>query len=361
MDDPHAVLGLERHADKAEIKRAYRALAKVWHPDGHRGDPVARERFVQINEAYRALMDEDGSPDMRKRAGPRASAPRPTAPAPRAAAAAGPAAPEPQGGEAPEPSDDEMMERIFGVTPPRKTIDDAPSLDAAAGDEAPAPPAEAEKPEEVRGLPNGRTVLLALNALFGRRSRPRRSGSPDKDAAQPTDETLRATASVPLATIVTGGTVEAALPDGRHLLADIARGTEDGSVLVLAPEKTGLPGPVELTVAYAPSERFRHAGRDVHATLAIDLETAVLGGVETFETLDGPIRLTVPAWSGSDRTLRVAARGLPRAGDDARDDAGDDAGHGRGDLLVHLRVVLPESADPRIVEVMKQRREGVYV
>ncbi len=64
MDDPYAVLGLDRRAGKAEIKTAYRALAKVWHPDRHRGDPVARERFVEISEAYRALLaggDEGGA------------------------------------------------------------------------------------------------------------------------------------------------------------------------------------------------------------------------------------------------------------------------------------------------------------
>lgn len=329
MDDPYAVLGLDRHAGKAEVKKAYRALAKLWHPDRHRGDPVARERFIEINLAYQSLGG------MRETAGSRASA-RP--PATRR--------PETRRPEAPEPSDDEMMERIFGVTPHRKTIDDAPGLDVTA-DRGPAP-SEPEPQERARSFTKGRSMLTALNALFARRRRRLKGPKQNAAAARPA-QALKASVSVPLATILGGGTVEAALPDGRRVLADIPRATGDGTVLVLPPESSGTDMPVELTVTYQPSDAFRCAGTDLHASLAIDLETAVLGGQATLATLDGPIRLTVPAWSGSDRTLRVGGRGLPRPEG------------GRGDLLVHLRVLLPESTDPRIVDLMKQRKEGLYV
>ncbi len=100
--------------------------------------------------------------------------------------------------------------------------------------------------------------------------------------------------------VLTGGSVEAVLPDGRHVVADIARGASEGSVLVLPPEKCGTEGPVELTVAYARSDTFWCVGADLHTSLAIGLETAVLGGQRSLDTLDGAIRITVPAWSGSE-------------------------------------------------------------
>ncbi len=340
MDDPYAVLGLGQRAGKAEIKTAYRALAKVWHPDRHRGDPVARERFVEISEAYRILISDGGKDAWRGRmpgfAGRRA----------RSAAKPGPKAGTPASGspraEVPEPTDDEMMERIFGVAPSRRTIDDAPSLDTAA-DAGTEPQTEASG--ETDAAPHGRTVLLALNALFGRRGGRRK----EDEKAEAVPETLKAAASVPLRTVVTGGTVEVSLPDGRQVIADIDRGIGEGTVLVLPPELHATEAPVEITVYYARSETFWWAGSDVHTTLAVGLETAVLGGQENLDTLDGAIRLTIPPWSGSDRTLRVGGRGLP---------CGEDE---RGDLLVHLRVMLPETADPRLIELMKQRQEGFYV
>ena len=349
MDDPYAVLGLDRRAGKTEIKTAYRALAKVWHPDRHRGDPVARERFVEISEAYRALLGggRDGAAGEAAGgfAGGRA------APAERTTRKAAAPSPRPSRGQRPEPTDDEMMERIFGVSPFRRKIDDAPGLDSAADGEPHATTASRpERPHAAEPSRHGRSLLLALNALFGRRPRARQQRESDRVAAAPAAETLKARVSVPLATVLTGGTVEAALPDGRPVVADIARGASEGSVLVLPPETCGTEAPVELTVVYAQSDAFRSVGADLHMSLAIGLETAVLGGPQSIDTLDGPIRLTVPAWSGSDRTLRISGRGLPKAAND-----------GRGDLLVHLRVLLPESADPRIVDLMKQRKEGLYV
>src|SRR4051812_27325505 len=72
--DPHAVLGLPRHADDEHVARAYRELAKRWHPDRHPGDEAAARKMADINAAYALLRDSQA--DVRER---QASAPRPQA------------------------------------------------------------------------------------------------------------------------------------------------------------------------------------------------------------------------------------------------------------------------------------------
>ncbi len=59
MKDYYEVLGVERGVPLEEIKRAYRRLSKEWHPDKHKGDKTAEQRFKEINEAYEVLGDAE--------------------------------------------------------------------------------------------------------------------------------------------------------------------------------------------------------------------------------------------------------------------------------------------------------------
>ncbi|MCC2111895.1 MAG: J domain-containing protein, partial [Hyphomicrobiales bacterium] len=59
MRDPYKVLGLGRGATEAEIKKAFRKLAKAYHPDSNSGDPKAQEKFAEINTAYEILGDKE--------------------------------------------------------------------------------------------------------------------------------------------------------------------------------------------------------------------------------------------------------------------------------------------------------------
>lgn len=60
MDDPYKVLGVSPNASEEEIKKAFKSLAKKYHPDLNPGDKKAEEKFKEINEAYRALMNKGG-------------------------------------------------------------------------------------------------------------------------------------------------------------------------------------------------------------------------------------------------------------------------------------------------------------
>jgi len=82
----------------------------------------------------------------------------------------------------------------------------------------------------------------------------------------------------------------------------------------------------------------------VRAVEAETLDEAVLGGKVRVPTLDGPVTLTVPPKTNGGQTLRLKGKGLPRAG-------------GRGDLLVTLKIVLPEGGDKDLEALMKTWRE----
>ena len=99
-----------------------------------------------------------------------------------------------------------------------------------------------------------------------------------------------------------------------------------------------------MTVEFVPHPTFRVEGDTLRRDVAITLDEAVLGAKVRVPTLDGPVTLTVPAKSSGGRALRLKGKGLPRAGG------------GRGDLLVTLRIVLPEGGDADLEALMKKWR-----
>lgn len=106
----------------------------------------------------------------------------------------------------------------------------------------------------------------------------------------------------------------------------------------------GTPGDALVTIRFKPHSRFRLEGRDVHVDLPVSIDDAVLGGKQEVETLDGRISVKIPAWSSSDRVLRLKEKGLPlKAG-------------GRGDLYVHVRIMLPEGGDKELEDFLQKRR-----
>jgi DnaJ-class molecular chaperone len=83
--------------------------------------------------------------------------------------------------------------------------------------------------------------------------------------------------------------------------------------------------------------------------LPVSLDNAVLGCEATLEGLYGPVGVSVPAWSGSDKTIRISGQGLP-----------DDVG-GKGDLVVELRLLLWEKPDEKVTDLMRSMREGLFL
>ena len=98
-----------------------------------------------------------------------------------------------------------------------------------------------------------------------------------------------------------------------------------------------------MKIRFAAHRRYRVEGRDLHADLPVPLTDAVLGAKVAVETPTGKIAVNVPAWSSSDKVLRLKGRGLPQK-----------AG-GHGDLYAHVRVMLPEGGDAELEALMRKR------
>jgi DnaJ-class molecular chaperone len=143
------------------------------------------------------------------------------------------------------------------------------------------------------------------------------------------------------------------LGDGRTLRIALPEGVTDGRQVRVAAQGHRLPGmkrgDVVVTFRIRPHPVFRPDGLDLYTSLPVDIENAVLGCETIVDAPDGPVRVAVPAWSGSDRTLRIRGRGLP-----GREGA-------RGDLYAEIRVMLWDHPDEKVKDLMRSMREGLFL
>ncbi len=299
MRDPYTVLGVTKAADAAEIKKAFRKLAKKYHPDQSK-EPKAKERFTELNGAYEILGDETK----------RAQFDRGEIDAdgkPRYAGAGG-------GGAGAAGGFD------FG--------------DFAGG-------SSFGRGARAGGFDASDIFADLLNggARGGRR------------AAQPParGEDVTASVAVPLEDVAKGGVSRVTLPTGRTLEVKIPAGMEEGKAIRLKGQghdsaAGGPSGDAIVTVRYAPHRQFHIEGRDLRLDLPVTLYEAVLGGTVPVATLDGTVEITLPPGANKGRTLRLRGKGMPGP-------------NGTGDLLVTPRVTLPERTDADLDALARRWRD----
>ncbi len=313
MRNPYDVLGVAKTASAADIKSAFRKLAKKFHPDQSK-EPKAKERFAEVGSAYEILGDE------KKRAafdrGEIDAEGKPRAPQFDGFGFGG----RQPGGAGAGPGG-------FGFG-----FDFGPGgFGAGAG----------------AGAGPGSIDQDILSELFGGGRRARGRTQPEASRG----EDIPASAAVPLATIASGGTVRVILPTGRTLDATVPAGIEDGKSIRLRGQghpgvRGGPPGDVIITIRYAPHPLFKVEGRDLRLELPITLYEAVLGGKVRVPTLSGEVEMAIAPGMSGGRALRLRGKGLPGGGDAAA-----------GDLLATVRIVLPEAEDPELAELMRKWRE----
>lgn len=140
--------------------------------------------------------------------------------------------------------------------------------------------------------------------------------------------------------------VTAIFPDGRKVAVKLPVYVEDGQTIRLkgqGEQGYGQPGDALVKIRFRRHPRYRIEGRDLHVDLPVSLHDAVTGAKVAVETPTGRIALAVPAWSSSDKVLRVKGRGLP-----------EKAG-GHADLYAHVRIMLPEGGDPELEALVKKQ------
>ncbi|MEG3088260.1 DnaJ C-terminal domain-containing protein [Sphingomonas sp. PB4P5] len=294
MADPYKTLGVERTASEADIKKAYRKLAKELHPDRNKDNPKATERFSQATQAYDLLSDKD------KRArfdrGEIDGDGNPAAPFGFGQGGSGGAPGGFRGtdfGNGQSADVNDLFEGLFGGG-------QRGGFTGGFGGFGRKPPP-----------PKGGNVAYKLNVPF-------------VDAA---------TLSAQRVTLADGKTIDLKLPVG----------FEQGQQMRLAGK--GDPGPGGngdgiVTINVQSHRFFTRDGDDVRLDLSVTLAEAVLGAGVPVPTVDGAVKLTVPAGSTSGKTLRLRGRGFHR-----KDGT-------RGDQLVTLLVDLP-AKDEALAEFVR--------
>ena len=251
--DPYTVLGVKRNASQDDIQKAYRRLAKKFHPDLNPGNKQAEEQFKEVSAAYDLLGDADK----------RARYDRSEIDA--------------SGTERPQ----QRFYRDFaeGGSP---YASDAGFADFAADD--------------------------ILSQFFGREGRTniRMRGS---------DVHYRL--ELDFLDAINGGKRQITLPDGSILDVNIPPGTSDGQVLRLRGKGRpgmggGRPGDALVEIEVRPHRVFTRKGDDIHVDLPISLSEAVLGGKVRVPTPTGSVTMTLPKWSNTGTVLRLKGKGVPR-------------------------------------------------
>ena len=290
--DLYQRLGLKRGASEAEIKKAYRSLAKQLHPDRNKDNPKAAERFAQVTHAYdllsdkdkrarydRGEIDEDGNPKM-----------------PFGAGFGGYSA-----GAGPQPGGAGFENFNFGGA---EGADLSDLFEGLFGGAAGA--------RQRGGGPFG-----------GFRQRAR---VPEKGA----DVAYRL--KVPFEDAVALKAQRITLADGKTIDLKLPPGIEDGTTMRLAgkgQEGPGGRGDAIVTIEIAPHRFFTRDGTNIRLDLPVTLKEAVLGAKVKVPTPEGPVILSVPKGTSSGKVLRLKGRGF--AGKDGK----------RGDQLVTVDVDVP--------------------
>jgi len=293
MKDPYEVLGVSKTASEADIKKAFRSLAKKHHPDKHAGDAAAQKRFQEISGAYDILGDAEKRAQFDAGAigpdgNPRGFDPR-------------------QGGF--------RQGNPFGA-----------GFGGAGG------PGGREFHFSFDEAPGGAAGFEDIFAdLMGRRGR-----GPARAAK---GEDLSAAVTVSFDEAANGGTRRVVLQNGEQIDVKIPVGVKDGQVVRVkgrggAGRGGGPNGDILLTVSVAPHPFMSRDGNDIRMDLPVSLKEAVLGGKVPAPTLTGTVSLSVPPNSNSGTTLRLKGKGIAAHGNEAA-----------GDLYVRLVISLPEKPD----------------
>lgn len=286
MSTPYEILGVAPTASDDDIRKAYRKLAKKYHPDLNPGKPEAEQKFKDVSVAYGLLSD----PEKRARF---------------------------DRGEIDESGQEKPQRQYY--------------RDFAEGPGG-ARYAHAE------GF-SGDDLEHIFADLFGGRGFARGGASMPMKGGN-----LSLSLTVDFVDAAKGAKRRVTLPDGKSLDIDLPAGLENGGTLRLKGQglpgsNGGPPGDALVTVTVAPHPWFRREGDDIHLDLPVTLAEAVLGVKARVPTIDGAVMLTVPKGANNGTRLRLKGKGVPAHGKGPR-----------GDQYVTLRIALPESPDPALEE-----------
>ncbi|MDR2454713.1 MAG: DnaJ domain-containing protein [Bifidobacteriaceae bacterium] len=310
--DFYKLLGIDKNADQAAIKKAYRRLARQHHPDANPGDTAAEERFKEVSEAYSVLSD----PEQRKQYdGVRAMA------SGGARFAAGPGGPGGGGFE-------DLFSGMFSGGGTRMRFSGGGAPGGAGGFNL----------EDILGSFGGGREGFGGFGGFGAPGGPR----PGED--------LHASLTLPFRAAAAGST-ENLTVEGRTMTVRIPPGVKDGGRIKLAGKgrpsaNGGPPGDLIITLSVAPHPLFSLDGLNLRLTVPVSFSEAALGERIRVPTLDGgAVSVKVPAGTPTGRILRAKGKGVKTAA-------------AVGDLLVTVKVAVPQRVGGKAKEALEALREA---
>ena len=307
--DFYKVLGVSKDADEATIKKAYRKLARTWHPDQNKGNPEAEERFKEIGEAYTVLSN----PEQRQQYD-----------AIRSMGAGGF-----RGGAGGGGASGVNFEDLFG---------------AFGGGNG----------GNVRFSTSGGGAGINLDDIFGAfggfGGGSSRGSSPYQQAPQK-GEDLHASTRITLKQSLSGVNIKLAV-SGKPMTVKVPKGIKDGQSVRLrgkgkASINGGSAGDLIVTIHVEEDPVYSREGNDLRMTLPVTFAEATLGANVELPLIDGStVTVKVPAGSDSGRTLRLKGRGVVTK-------------KGTGDLLATISVVVPKDLTPEQLDSIKSLADSL--
>lgn len=311
MRDPYSVLSVAKSASESEIKKAFRRLAKKYHPDQNKDDPAAQQRFSEANQAYEIIGDKDKRQKFDR-------------------------------GEIDAEGKQRFQSHGFDGF---NDFQNAGSGGGARGFRSQGAGAQAGGFDD---------ILSDILGGFGGGRKARPGAGPTGAGRGPASQkgkNAELVATVTLEELVTTGKTQVTLPSGKTVNVSIPAGSRVGDTIRLRGqgfpgEYGGAAGDVLVEVRFKPHKLFEIRGNDdLVLDLPLTLYEAVLGAKVRTPTLTGAVNLNIPTGSSGDKVMRLKGKGLPtKAG-------------GHGDLLVRLQIVLPPHPDQELDTLMKAWKE----
>lgn len=281
--DPYSVLGVLRGASDDDIRGAFRRLAKSCHPDLHPGDKAAADRFKSLSAAYDIIGD-----------------------------------------------------------PERRRQFDAGLIDAKGE------PVRHPHPSPAGAYSGSGSFTDVFNDFFRDGfNGVRQNGRPGFHVR---GQDVRYTLEIGFIEAITGTKKRVTMPEGGVLDLTVPMGVSDGQVLRLkgrgkAGFGGGEAGDALVEIHVKPHPDFQRIGDDLHMSLAISLDEAVLGGKIEVSTPTGRVQLALPKGTSSGRVFRLKGKGVVSAGGQA------------GALLITVRIVMPETIDEGLAYFISEWRK----
>ncbi|UTW56759.1 DnaJ C-terminal domain-containing protein [Kordiimonas sp. SCSIO 12610] len=310
MRDLYQILGVKRGSSDADVKKAYRALAKKLHPDTNKDDERVAERFKEVTAAYNILGDKD----LRNKY------------------------------DRGEIDADGNQQSAFDAA-----AQNARNQRASAHRARGKNPFDFEEAED----------LFSDFFNFGgfrkkkkssQKSEGKQKTNPYKEAGRRKGLDINYTITIGFEESITGGSRRLKLNDGRSIDIKIPEGIQDGQVVRLTGQggpsiAGGEKGDALVEVHVSEHAYYTREGLDIHLELPISLDEAVLGGDIEVPTPKGRLTIRVPRNSSTGKRLRLKGKGVKK-----RDQVGN--------MYVSLKVMLPKTRDLELEKALKNWKGG---